>query len=398
MALTPYVPSYWTGSGLANALNPNASFSAYTSTPAAPDRWSVFAGATPTRQVTGQVSTFASRVVGGAAAAAGIDVRSTSWTFAGAGWYMLEAIVTLVSGALTGSGIVLLTYTDTTFGSLVETITLALAVDADVNGVVQGVGVAATTYRYRKLIQVAKQTSLAADLTANSHHATLGSIAGANSLDWSQASIRPATPAEIAAGNQVQSYPVFPILPGLTPEQTKSPTWSTGVLRASSGRTRRTAQWSYPIWKWDLKIEVARHRPTNDELFGLWEMFNTVQGQAASFLFLDQSDFTEIAAPIGTGDGVTTVFQMQRSMRAWNEPVFAPFGITVYDNGVATAAYTLGNLGLITFNSAPTAGHTLTWDGYFFFIAAFSQDDLPFDQMLAQLWSQKGLKIESVKQ
>jgi uncharacterized protein (TIGR02217 family) len=198
----------------------------------------------------------------------------------------------------------------------------------------------------------------------------------------------------------VQGLPVLPYLPGQTPALVKAPLWSTQVVRTASGRERRTGYWPSPLWQFELSYEVIRHRPTNDELFVLWEFFNTMQGQFAPFLVVDPTD-CQIAAPapasFGVGDGSTKTFQLQRQINSWSEPVFDVYGPTVLDAGSAAGPYTLSPNGLVTFATAPASGHLLTWFGYFYFGCRFLQDDLSFEQIVTQLWSGKSLKFTSIR-
>ena len=80
---------------------------------------------------------------------------------------------------------------------------------------------------------------------------------------------------------------MLPYLPGQSVTVTKAPKWSTGVIRAASGRERRTAYWSFPLWQFELQYEVIRHRPTTPELAAMWEFFNVTQGQFGPWLFVD---------------------------------------------------------------------------------------------------------------
>ena len=83
--------------------------------------------------------------------------------------------------------------------------------------------------------------------------------------------------------------PVLPFLPGQDIAVSKAPQWSTGVIRTASGRERRTAYWSFPLWQFELQYEVIRHRPTAPELAAMWEFFNVMQGQFGPWLFVDPS-------------------------------------------------------------------------------------------------------------
>ncbi len=194
--------------------------------------------------------------------------------------------------------------------------------------------------------------------------------------------------------------PVLPFLPGQSVTVAKTPRWSTKVARATSGRERRTAHWPYPLWEFELSYEVVRHRPTTDELATLWEFFNVSQGQYGPWLFVDPSDCQIAAAsPVvfGVGNGSTTSFQLARQINSFSEPIYAVFSPTILDNGAAAGANSVGANGVITFTAAPTAGHTLSWYGYFYFLCRFAEDDLAFEQLVYQLWSGKSVKFTSIR-
>jgi uncharacterized protein (TIGR02217 family) len=197
-----------------------------------------------------------------------------------------------------------------------------------------------------------------------------------------------------------QGLPVLPYLPGQAVSVTKAPKWSTEVIRTASGRERRTAYWPYPLWQFELQYEVIRHKPTNAELFILWEFFNVIQGQFAPFLFVDPSDnqiSSNTPQTFGVGDGSTRTFQLTRSINSFVEPVYDVYSPTVLNNGVATSAYSIAANGLLTFTTAPASGHVLSWYGYFYFGCRCLQDDLSFAQIVNQLWSGKGLKFTSLR-
>ncbi len=218
--------------------------------------------------------------------------------------------------------------------------------------------------------------------------------------------------------------PVLPFLPGQDIAVSKTPQWSTGVIRAASGRERRTAYWSFPLWKFELSYGVIRHRPSQAELSTLWEFFNAMQGQFGPWLFVDPTDCqlptsllldaggqpitdssgafvsdgssTPTSYPFATGDGVTTAFQLTRQINSFVEPVFAVFEPVILDNGALAGTHTIAG-GAVTFSVAPAAGHVLSWFGYFYFGCRFLQDDLTFEQIVRQLWSGKSLKFTSLR-
>lgn len=229
-------------------------------------------------------------------------------------------------------------------------------------------------------------------------------------------------PAGVWSG--VDGLPVLPFLPGQDIAISKAPVWSTKVVRAASGRERRTAYWSFPLWKFELGYGVIRHRPSQAELVAMWEFFNVMQGQFGGWLFVDPTDCqlptnlildasgqpitdssgafitdgsaTPTSYTFATGDGSTTTFQLTRQIGSFAEPVFAAFQPVILDNGALAGACTVAN-GKVTFSLAPAAGHVLSWFGYFYFGCRFAQDDLTFEQIVRELWSGKSLKFQSLR-
>ena len=204
----------------------------------------------------------------------------------------------------------------------------------------------------------------------------------------------------------VQGLNVLPFLPGQNPTVTKRPTWSTEVIKSASGRRRATSYYPYPLWQFEVSYEVLRKtgapsKPSVDELLKMWEFFNLQAGQFGTFLLVDPTDcqvLSSAQASFGTGDGSTTSFQLQRQINSWTEPVFDVYSPTIYNNGtVVSSGLTFSPNGVVTFSSAPAAGHALTWSGYFYFGCCFLQDDLTFEQIVQNLWSGKGLKMESLR-
>jgi uncharacterized protein (TIGR02217 family) len=195
---------------------------------------------------------------------------------------------------------------------------------------------------------------------------------------------------------------VFPLLPGQGFFVEKTATWATGVQRAASGRERATKLWAAPIWTFKVAYEVVRNTPALPELQSLYAFFNLAAGKFSRWNFQDPTDYQVTGQPFGTGDGVTTQFQLVRGFsyagQQWIEPVRSLNGApTIYVNGAPTSAFTLGSYGAVTFTSAPSAGAALTWDGQFFFLCRFDQDKIDPAQLVQQLWSLKGLSFISVK-
>lgn len=199
---------------------------------------------------------------------------------------------------------------------------------------------------------------------------------------------------------------VFPVLQGRQFLTLKTPTFSTGVKQAMSGRSVRTAFWTSPLWKFTVAHEFLRDRPpTAAELHKLWGFFSSRLGGFAGWYFYDPYDNACVDQSFGTGDGTTTAFQLTRDVGqgttfTFSEPVYGLRGTpTIKVNGGATAAFTYSSTqaGGIVFNSAPANGATLTWSGSFMFLCRFSDDQTDTAQMVKDLWSSQGLNFESLK-
>src|SRR5947209_1338346 len=104
MPLT-FTPPSMPGLSPAYALNPNPVFADYPGSPGAavlPTNWNVWTGSAPTKVAYGS-SKNAPSVVGTAGSDGGIQASIQS--FPGPGWYVLEATIILVAGALAAAGV-----------------------------------------------------------------------------------------------------------------------------------------------------------------------------------------------------------------------------------------------------------------------------------------------------
>ncbi|MFZ5658773.1 MAG: DUF2460 domain-containing protein [Pseudomonadota bacterium] len=191
---------------------------------------------------------------------------------------------------------------------------------------------------------------------------------------------------------------VFPTLPGLRWDVSKTPEWSTKVQRAVSGLELRAAFFTYPIWHFKLDYELLR-AGAEAELQTLMGFFNLRQGSFDSFLYLDPDDHNVSDGHFGTGNGTQTVFQLTRVLGGFVEPVKAPKGTPqIFKDGVLQASgYILSPAGQVTFSSPPAAGTVLSWTGEFYFRVRFAKDQAEFKQFMHQLWNLKQVELVSLK-
>lgn len=195
---------------------------------------------------------------------------------------------------------------------------------------------------------------------------------------------------------------VFPFLRGQSFLTNKTPTWSTNVQRASSGRERATQLWLSPLWSFKVGYEFLDDSPENPDIDTLYAFFNSKKGKFIRWKYLDPSDYKVTNQPFGTGDGSTRQFQLLRSYsyagQENTEPVYAVRGTPIlYLNGVKTTAFTMGSYGNITMNVAPPENAILTWTGEYYFLCRFDQDDIDPSQMVSDIWSLDGVTFTSVR-
>lgn len=157
----------------------------------------------------------------------------------------------------------------------------------------------------------------------------------------------------------------------------------------------------YPLWDIDFDLEWGRGAEnlpgsTYQYLLGF---FMQAGGQFSDFLYLDPNDYAVSAQAFGIGDGTTTQFQLTRSISTGIDIVQNLNGApALYDNGtlISTSAYTVSSTGIISFTTAPAAGHVLTWTGNFYYRVRFSDPTTKFSQFAKNIWENKNMALRSV--
>jgi len=199
------------------------------------------------------------------------------------------------------------------------------------------------------------------------------------------------------------SNDVFPVLKGLTFNNTRTPVWSTITHKSVSGKQQRASLWSYPIWRYKLSYEILRADEAHQELQTLVGFFLEHRGAWDSWLYEDPSDNTVTGQSIGIANGARTEFQLVRTYGAngnsFAEPMTAIKGApTIKVDGVTVdpVNYTVGDTGLVTFATAPESG-AITADFSYYFRCHFTADEMEFNQFMYQLWEAQTVEFETVK-
>lgn len=180
-----------------------------------------------------------------------------------------------------------------------------------------------------------------------------------------------------------------------------APLFSTQLTLVDSGAEQVNQRWRHPLR--DISIpQGVRDQDTANALLDHWLL---MAGPARTFPWRDPTDFASIAlqkvnhvptspaialddCPLGTGDGVTTEFQLvkryTRGGNNYDRDIHFPIVSTVLIgvDGVAPGAFspplsaTVSRPGgVVTFNSAPPLGAVLTAGFLFDLQVRFESDD-----------------------
>ena len=199
---------------------------------------------------------------------------------------------------------------------------------------------------------------------------------------------------------------VYPTLPGLTFNNVRTPLWNTGIQSAVSGKESAIAYRQYPLYRFELQYELLRDNITASDLKALAGLYNAMQGRFDTFLFTDPAFSAVVTEPFGTGDGVTTAFQLICKWQNTGGPGIAELvqnvngAPQIFKNGVLQTTptnYTLGPTGIISFVTAPANALPLTWTGSFYYRCRFDTDELPFTQFMNQWWQTKTVPLQTKK-
>jgi uncharacterized protein (TIGR02217 family) len=150
---------------------------------------------------------------------------------------------------------------------------------------------------------------------------------------------------------------------GISRGSTGGPERRTDVVMTASGREERNSRWAHSRRRYNAGIGVK----SIADLHAVIDFFEARRGRLHAFRFKDHADFRAINQLIGTGDGVTASFQLVKTYGAISRPYVrtisapAPGTVLVAINGAPTMAFTLNAMtGVVTFNSAPAVGASIT--------------------------------------
>ena len=216
------------------------------------------------------------------------------------------------------------------------------------------------------------------------------------------------------------SNAIFPSnLPGIKWERVRAATFKTSIYEALSGAERRIRHRPSPKRSIELAYEVLRETPGLSELQTLQGFYEARAGAYDSFLFHDPYDGHVTNLQFGLGDGVTTLFQLVRTIGSVTEVVHNPestlavgrvwFPASADDAGYwpqpagmwsideeyipAAGSWELLPNGIVHFSAPPPEGKRLLWTGRFFYRARFADDKFDSTEFMRHLFSTNKLAL-----
>lgn len=190
---------------------------------------------------------------------------------------------------------------------------------------------------------------------------------------------------------------------------TRTQLYSVIVAKSESGREVRLSNYTQSYYSWSIPFGYLNCNPNVAvaDWATLLGFYDQMLGQYGPFLYDDPVDddtsqFVNPATPtpsqIGTGDGVTTTFQLARTFGGSSKLIYyvnstnrAP---RIYINGTLDpSGYTISSTGLVTFGSAPSSGAVVAWDGQFFWLVRFANDAIETEQIVQQYFVVKKCEI-----
>lgn len=193
---------------------------------------------------------------------------------------------------------------------------------------------------------------------------------------------------------------IFPKLPGQS--------WPVGrtvlappvkIKVTPSRREFRARDSTLPLYRYSLPFEFLRKTAAAQDWQTLMGFFNRVGGTFDDWLFDDEDDNTCVDQLIGVGDGVTTQFQIGRTLGGFIEPLYGGVNgaAVIKVSGSVWTPTSISSNGVVTLAFAPSAGSQIRWSGKFFWRCRFSSESLDFTKSTGVFYEAKKVEFITVK-
>ena len=194
---------------------------------------------------------------------------------------------------------------------------------------------------------------------------------------------------------------LFPLALGREAEV--APAFSTAVITSAGGNERRNAAWAEARTRYDVGPGVR----SEGDVATLLAFFRARMGPARGFRLRDPFDAssggtvpTALDQRIGTGDGTRADFALVKrygdAVRRITRPVAGSARVAV--DGVETAAFAMGDGGVVLLDVAPAAGAAVTAGFQFDVPVRFAEDTLSVQRSTFQAGSAANVPLIEVRE
>ncbi|MFY2513947.1 DUF2460 domain-containing protein [Acinetobacter soli] len=202
---------------------------------------------------------------------------------------------------------------------------------------------------------------------------------------------------------------LFPELPGLEWDLTKTPMFNTKIMQSVNGRELRASYQAVPKYQISMSFAFLRESKGRKELQKLESFFLERRGSFDSFLFKMPEDH-EFEC-IFIGDGSTTKYQLFKQRFNLQIPVqnVEALGKVLMWNQSdqvkmwngnnqklmwSNATYTISKEGVVTMSEPLAVGQRILFKGTFYYRCRFKEDSQEFTHFMSNLW--KASKVELI--
>ncbi|AYX87976.1 hypothetical protein EGX84_16275 [Acinetobacter baumannii] len=202
---------------------------------------------------------------------------------------------------------------------------------------------------------------------------------------------------------------LFPELPGLEWDLTKTPMFNTKIMQSVNGRELRASYQAVPKYQISMSFAFLRESKGRNELQQLEGFFLERRGSFDSFLFKMPED-NEFQCTF-VGDGVQTSFQLYKQINTtqiplqhtqaeqsedplmWSENASKPMWSDP-DDQMWLLQFGITTNGLLQMPIPLAAGESITISGTYYYRCRFADDEQQYTNFMSKLW--KAGKVEMV--
>lgn len=202
---------------------------------------------------------------------------------------------------------------------------------------------------------------------------------------------------------------LFPELPGLEWDLTKTPMFNTKIMQSVNGRELRASYQAVPKYQISMSFAFLRESKGRKELQQLEGFFLERRGSFDSFLFKMPED-NEFQCTF-IGDGVQTSFQLYKQINTtqiplqhtqaeqsedplmWDEVASKPMW-SEPDEQMWLLQFGITTNGLLQMPIPLAVGESITISGTYYYRCRFADDEQQYTNFMSKLW--KAGKVEMV--